>query len=46
MKTITPDAGDDVFTEEDQEVYSQSIRELQNGEAISLGKAKKELLRV
>jgi hypothetical protein len=37
---------DDIFAEEDKEAYNQSLRELRSGEAISLEKAKKELLGV
>lgn len=40
------DEGDDIFTEEDEEIYNISIRELRDGDAIDLGQAKKELLGV
>lgn len=40
------DEGDDIFTEEDEEIYEKSIRELRNGEAIDLEQARKELLGV
>lgn len=34
----------DIFTEEDKKIYNKSIRELRNGEALDLDRAKKELL--
>ena len=41
---IKVEDADDIFTEEDETVYRQAVRELEAGEAISLDKAKKELL--
>ena len=38
------DETDDVFTEEDEAAYNQAVQELQDGRAISLEQAKKELL--
>ena len=43
---VRVDDADDIFTVEDEKVYKKSIRELRNGEAISLEQAKKELLGV
>ena len=43
---VRVDEADDIFTEEDEKVYKKSIRELRNGEAISLEQARKELLGV
>ena len=43
---VRVDEADDIFTAEDEKVYKKSIRELRNGEAISLEQAKRELLGV
>jgi hypothetical protein len=43
---VRVDDADDIFTVEDEKVYKKSIRELRNGEAISLEQAKKELIGV
>lgn len=43
---VRVDETDDIFTKEDEKVYKKSIRELRNGDAISLEQAKKELLGV
>jgi len=34
---------DDIFTVEDEEAYNKAIKELENGEAISLEQLKEEL---
>ncbi len=38
------DDTDDIFTAEDEKVYSRSVRELQKGEAIDLEQAKKGII--
>lgn len=43
---VRVDEADDIYTEEDEKAYKRAIRELKNGEAISLEQAKKELLGV
>lgn len=43
---VRVDEPDDIFTEDDKKAYEKAVSELQNGEAVSLDQAKKELLGV